>query len=234
LAGISLLDRQIAVLKERGITDITIVAGHCADAIKKGRFRILINPEYVDTNMVETLFCARKIMEGDEDLIITYGDIVYERSVLETLISCDAPVALAVDHEWRRYWELRMDDPLRDAETLKLDKKGMVCELGKKPKGYDEIQAQYIGLIKIRADHVLELKKAYLSMDRESTYDGKDFRNMYMTSFLQYLIDNEWPVRAVQVNNGWLEVDTKADLDLYNRMQQEGTLKKYYEVNDIQ
>ena len=71
-------------------------------------------------------------------------------------------------------------------------------------------------------------------MDRESTYDGKDFRNMYMTSFLQYLIDNEWPVRAVQVNNGWLEVDTKADLDLYNRMQQEGTLKKYYEVNDIQ
>jgi len=51
---------------------------------------------------------------------------------------------------------------------------------------------------------------------------------------LQYLIDNEWPVRAVQVNNGWLEVDTKADLDLYNRMQQEGTLKKYYEVNDIQ
>lgn len=49
-------------------------------------------------------------------------------------------------------------------------------------------------------------------MDRGAVYDGKDFDNMYMTSFLQYLIDGGWEVRAAFIENGWAEVDCEADL----------------------
>ena len=38
---------------------------------------------------------------------------------------------------------------LRDAETLKLDPDGNIIEIGKSPKSLDDIQGQYIGLIKI-------------------------------------------------------------------------------------
>ena len=33
-----------------------------------------------------------------------------------------------------------------------------------------------------------------------------------MTSFLQLIIDNVSPVKAVLINSGWLEIDTLQDL----------------------
>ena len=99
-----------------------------------------------------------------------------------------------------------------DAETLKLVDGDRVVELGKKPQGYDDIQGQYTGLIKIRADHVAQLPEVWRAMNREAIYDGKDFENMYMTSFIQHLIDSGWEARAAFIDNGWAEVDCQADL----------------------
>ena len=69
-----------------------------------------------------------------------------------------------------------------------------------------------MGLIKIRADHVLKFKAFRDQMDRTATYDGKDFDNMFMTSFLQAMIDDGWDARAAFTHNGWLEVDAPEDL----------------------
>ena len=38
---------------------------------------------------------------------------------------------------------------------------------------------------------------------------------MYMTSFIQLIIDNVLPVKANIINGGWLEFDTKNDLEIY-------------------
>ena len=162
--------------------------------------------------MVSTLFAAEAVMTGDTDLIIGYGDIVYEPQVLAALQAVDAPIALAVDREWRRYWAAPMDDPLSDAETLKLTDGDRVVELGKKPQSYDDIQGQYTGLIRIRADHVARLAEVWRAMDRNAIYDGKDYDNMHMTSFIQHLIDSGWEARAALIENGWAEVDCEADL----------------------
>jgi choline kinase len=50
-------------------------------------------------------------------------------------------------------------------------------------------------------------------MDKSATYDGQEFSNMYMTSFIQYLIDTGWDTRAAFIDNGWAEVDSPEDLD---------------------
>jgi len=52
---------------------------------------------------------------------------------------------------------------------------------------------------------------------------------MYMTSFIQHAIDSGWPVRAVLIANGWLEVDTQAELELYRRLEAEGTLADFFQ-----
>ena len=63
-------------------------------------------------------------------------------------------------------------------------------------------------------------------MDRESIYDGQDFDNMYMTSFIQYLINSQWEVKATVIDNGWLEVDTIEDLKRYESLSK-GSLDSY-------
>ena len=214
LAGKPLLEHQLAILRAGGVDDIHIVGGYRAEQLQRPGITLHINERFAETNMVATLFAAEAVMTGESDLIIGYGDIVYESRVLAALLAVDAPIALAVDREWRRYWAARMADPLSDAETLKLIDSGRVVELGKKPQSYDDIQGQYTGLIKIRADHVARLAEAYHAMDRNAIYDGKDFDNMYMTSLIQHLITSGWDARAALIDNGWAEVDCEADLEV--------------------
>ena len=230
LAGQPLLHRQLSVLRQAGIEDITLVGGYRHEQLETTGLPVVVNPCFDSTNMVSTLFCAEALMGDDADLLIAYGDIVYEPRVLKTLLASPAALALAVDREWRRFWEARMDDPLADAETLVLEGDDRVVELGKKPDSYDRIQGQYMGLIKVRADQVPDFRQFYAGLDREAIYDGKNFDNMYMTSFIQALIDAGREVRAAFTDNGWLEVDTVADLELYHRMYEDGRLADFIDL----
>jgi choline kinase len=166
-------------------------------------------------------------MVPGEDLLISYGDIVYEPRVLKTLLACDAPMCLAADRDWQRLWQLRMEEPLDDAETFIMDEAGFVKELGKTPVSFKHVHAQYMGLIKVRGDYVQAFIDAFDALDRKAIYDGKDFDNMYMTSFIQHLIDTRWPVKACLVSNGWLEVDTAEELEKYTEMAESRELDSY-------
>jgi hypothetical protein len=121
-----------------------------------------------------------------------------------------------------------MVNPLEDAETLKLDG-DRIIEIGRKPTSYSDIQGQYIGLVKVSAEYVNDFISTWHAMDKNVKYDGKDFDNMYMTSFIQYLIDSGWDIRAAFIDSGWLEVDTVEDLQCYERMNTAGNLKKLYD-----
>ena len=163
--------------------------------------------------MVHSLFCAEP--EMDDDLIVSYGDIIYSTDVLKQLIANDAPFVVAVDSQWRELWDLRMDNPLDDAETMKIDKNGDILELGKKAESYDDIQGQYIGLFKVARSILEEIRRFYHSLDRSELYDGQDFDNMYMTSFIQLIINRLMPVKAEVINGGCLEFDNEKDLSVY-------------------
>ena len=234
LAGSSLLERQLMVLRAAGIDQITVVTGFRSDKIDADGCHLVHNPDYDVTNMVATLFSAREVFSAEHDLLVSYGDIIYEPRVLASVSNCTAPVCVATDIAWRAYWEARMSDPLSDAETLRLGPAGNILELGKTPEGFDDIEGQYIGLFKVRADHVRDLIDTYDAMDREGQYDGKDFANMYMTSFLQPLIDIGWAVRAAFVENGWLEVDSVEDLDSYQAMHATGRLNRFCRLSQLE
>lgn len=225
-AGRTLLDRQLSVLRNAA-ESVALVGGFEAEQLTRLGHRVIMNPRFAQTNMVASLFCAENYFRG-HDLIVAYGDIVYEPRVLNALLAADDPVAVVVDRSWKPYWQARFPDPLADAETLKMGKSGRLLELGKKPRGYEDIQAQYIGLFKIRADYTERLGGVYASLDRNAQYDGKSFDLMYMTSFLQHLIDIGWQVRAVPVESGWLELDSESDLRLYESLASSNRLNSFY------
>ena len=55
---------------------------------------------------------------------------------------------------------------------------------------------------------------------------------MYMTTFLQLLIDDGWMIMPAHVNHGWLEVDTVEDLKLYEKLSLEGKLDALWKINE--
>ena len=233
LLGSTLLERQVTVLKSCGVSDIHIATGYRSDQIEAMGFATTRNPRFAMTNMVTTLFSALPFIEREGDLIIGYGDIIYERDNLEKLLKSKDEIALMIDYEWRRYWTLRHQDPLQDAETLVLDNQGFVVEIGKKAENYERIQGQYTGLIKIKSDVIPRFIKFYQSLNRTEYYDGRDFDNMYMTSFLQALINVGWKVKAIGVNGGWLELDSVEDLILYQNLAENGQLEMLCKLNEL-
>jgi choline kinase len=196
-------------LKEANIEKTVVVTGYRADKIPVFFTKQYHNEKYASTNMVSSLFCA--LEEFDDDLIISYSDIIYKPSVLNALIKSKEDFSVIIDKDWRSQWEQRMENPLEDAETLKL-KDGKIIEIGKKPTSYDDIEGQYIGLIKISKNCIKQVIEFYNKLDRNKLYDGKDFNNMYMTSFIQLIIDRLMPVYPVFINGGWIEIDGPEDL----------------------
>ena len=227
LVNVPLLERQDRVLRAAGITDIHIITGYRADQIEKLGYQTTHNVRFKETNMVASLFCAMEYLSScDEDLVIAYGDIVYQLENLEKVMSSNEEITLMIDENWKELWSSRLENPLDDAETLKIDGQGFVTELGKVPESYDQVQGQYTGLIKIRKDMLPKLISFYQNLNTEMLYDNKDFDNMYMTSFLQTLIDANWKVKAAVVEGGWLEVDTVEDLQLYESLFNQGKLSR--------
>jgi len=207
-----LIKYQLDLFEQFDIKDINVITGYLKEKIDFKGVSKYFNPKFDSTNMVSTLFCASELFDGNDDILVTYGDIVYNEKVFQSIANANNGINVVVDKNWKEYWSARMEDPLRDAETLKIDEKGFIKELGKKPKSYDEIEGQYIGLVKIRKDIVPKIKEYYKQLDRDILYDGKDFDNMYMTSFLQMIADNLYPLSPVFVNNGWIEIDEPSDL----------------------
>ena len=214
----AIIDYILDVMGACNLKDIVVINGYKKQILEEQlsghQIQLYTNEKYGSTNMVTTLFCAGK--ELNDDVIISYSDIIYSSTVLELLLASSSDFSVVVDKNWWELWELRMDEPLADAETMKLDNEGNIIELGKKPKSYDEIEGQYIGLIKISRKVINKVCQYYDSLDRAAVYDGKSFDNMYMTSFIQLIIDNLMPVKAVMIEGGWLEIDTVSDLERYD------------------
>lgn len=215
--GKPIINHILDTARSCGIDEIGVVHGYRGDVLKQHlkdqNVQFFENPHFATTNMVASLFCARKFLKGPA--VISYGDIVYGPSILNALCQSPAPLAVAVDQLWHQLWQLRMEDPLQDAETLKLNASGHILELGKKPGSLADIQGQYMGLIKCESDALATMIEFYDQLDRQAPYDGKNFDNMYMTTFLQHIIDELQPVKAVLVKGNWVEIDSLEDLNAY-------------------
>lgn len=209
--GHSLLDRQLAVLATEAVHPIILIGGYRVEMLKRPGIELRTNPRYAETNMVWTLFCAEDDLEGD--VLLSYGDIVYSREILQALLKSKADIAVAIDLDWESYWRARNENPLDDAETLKLASDGRILEIGQKPKSLAEIEGQYMGLMKFSARGVQLLKKAFHDAKSAGTLRGKPLEKAYMTDLLQAMIDLNCRLDAVLVHGGWVEVDTVSDLN---------------------
>ena len=233
LLGKSLVSHQIGTLKTCGIENIAIATGYKAEKFAALGHQMFHNEFFASTNMVESLFAARLFLEQAKgDVLISYGDIVYQQKNLQSILDTDGDIVVMVDDGWLELWSARNENPLNDAETLKYGKHGQIVELGKKPTSLDDINGQYTGLIKIRSQKIADFISFYDRLDRASHYDGRTFMQMYMTSFLQLLIDAGWMVLPAHVSHGWLEVDTVEDLQLYEQLSMEGKLNALWKSHE--
>jgi choline kinase len=209
LRGKPLLEWQLESLRAAGISDIAVVTGYKRELLAGRGLSEFHNPRWAETNMVSSLACAESWLQG-EPCIVSYSDIFYSPVAVQSLINCEATLAVTYDPNWLQLWTERFGDPLLDAETFRLSATNTLAEIGNKPQSVDDVQGQYMGLLRFTPEgwaEVVRLRSELSPQQRDS---------MHMTNTLQRVIDaGRVPIEAVAYTGEWGEVDSSEDLSVY-------------------
>tara|TARA_B100000029_G_scaffold101340_1_gene91643 strand:- start:199 stop:990 length:792 start_codon:yes stop_codon:yes gene_type:complete len=236
LFGKSILRWQLDVFDHFNIDEIIIVKGYMEKKIDLSGIKYCTNTNFKTTNMIETLFTARE--EMNDSIIVSYGDIIFEKNVLEKLLTDDSDMSVIVDTNWEKYWNERFENPFDDAESLMIDQQGFITSIGQKTQNLTEIQAQYIGLMKFQNDGIKNLKSFY-DKSKKTASTGENplnpklnFEKSYMTDLLQAMINDNLKIKAIPIQNSWLELDSYNDFKLYAQLYENKRLGEFFNVSN--
>lgn len=92
----TILSRQLRQLADEGVDEVVMTTGlfdsvlieYCRSLNLPIHFVFVKNPEYKETNYIYSIYCAREYL--DDDIILMHGDLVFENSVLESVVNSDA------------------------------------------------------------------------------------------------------------------------------------------------
>lgn len=217
LEGRPLIAWQADALARAGADDVAVVVGYRAARVRLPGAARFLNPRWRKTNMVRSLERADRWLAGGP-CVVSYSDIVYGPEPVRRLASCRADVAVTYDRRWLAQWKARFSDPLKDAETFRVDSRGRVVDIGRKPRVLSEVRGQYMGLLRF-TPRGWRRTRAWLARLPGQARDRLD-----MTSLLRGLVEAGVPVLGVPVDGGWFEVDSLSDLAACRRWLRAGGL----------
>lgn len=211
IGGMTLLDRQIRALRGAGIREIGIVTGYRRELLAGRGLREFHNPDWATTNMVFSLARAEEwLMAGP--CVVTYADIFYGAGAVRRLLESRAAITVAYDPKWQKLWAQRFENPLEDAETFRISRHGRILEIGRKPKSIEEIQGQYMGLLKFNP------RGWQAVQGTRSRMRPAENRALQMTQALDILVQaKRVGIRGLPWRGFWGEVDQIRDLQIYHQ-----------------
>lgn len=231
--GEPLIGWQIEALRAAGIDDIAIATGYRSEMITFPGVQTFENPVWSETNMVETLLCARSFLSGD--LLVAYADLLYTPARVRSTVEGPGDVRVAVDRDWRAGWIARHGTTETDLESLEIED-GRVVDLGRPLDSSVGLDHRYVGLTYFSADGVERLLDRYDRLrvaGKSWARSGKAFAKGYMTDLLGALIDEETPVTAAVADAGWWEFDTIRDHDVAVALGQTGEFQRFVDLESV-
>jgi len=211
IQGKPLLEWQLDALRKSGINDIAIVTGYKREALLSYKLKEFYNANWSTTQMVSSLECANEWLKKYQ-CIVSYSDIFYTSDTVSRLSESDCDLAITYDPNWLDLWSNRFKDPLSDAETFLINRSGYIEEIGNKPKSIQDIQGQYMGLLKFNPEGWNDFSRFFNNLS------NNEKANIHMTKVLNKLILKEdYKIFGVESIGKWGEIDSKHDVEVYNK-----------------
>jgi choline kinase len=227
----TLLNRLIKTFRNFGINDITVVTGYKSEKINIPNVNYIKNDFFLETSTLESLICAKEKIT--RSTIISYSDIIFEDSVLKKIIDAKNDISIIADRQWLEFWDKRIGESEMEAtESVYFNKENVLLSIGQPIKNIEKANGHFIGLMKIQDDG----SRVFLDFAEKQIREHKksleinpklNLNKLRIVDVFQNMINSGEKIEAVLIDNGWLEFDTTMDLELYNKMNDEGTLSQF-------
>jgi choline kinase len=209
VGGATLLGRLVVDLAANGVDEITVVTGHCADAVEAYllemhpaiRFEFVHNPDFATSNNIVSLSLA---ITGARtgDVLLTECDLLLDDGLVERLAHGVGDVALVDRHvPGQRGSVVYLED---DGETI--------ARFAPSASDSDAVAYKTVNLYRLSASFVAALapRLAAAARARPDVF--------YETVFAEMIADRV-PMRALVASpRRWIEIDTGDDLSLAERL----------------
>lgn len=208
LRGKPILTWHADAFRRQGIRRIAAVRGYRKEAVDLVDLEYFDNDDYASTGELASLYTARKFLEGD--LVIAYGDIIFDDFILRSLLSHPGDITVAVDVGWklRGRTDIRRDlvitsgtnDPVRPG-GVRLEMIGAVPEA--------QSSGEWIGLLCLRAPKTAEVARR---LDQMAKAEPDRLRKAGIPALLNDLIAAGETVNVVHTWGHWHDLDEERDL----------------------
>jgi len=214
--GRSIIERQIDIFQNKGIKDIVIVTGAKNEKFNIKNISYVHDSEYDKHDQLGSLIAADLELSGE--LLITFGDILFDEHILEQILTTSSNFAVAVDLNWTKSYEKRIDNPIELAGKV-LIKDGKIKEFSENLPIEKEgcLIGEFLGIIKISKSNTLILQKCLHQLQKNHKgkfHDAQSFKYAKITDFLQELIESNIDINPIFVCGKWCEIDTPKDLEI--------------------
>jgi phosphoenolpyruvate phosphomutase len=206
IAGKPILAHILDAYRSVDVRDLVVVRGFAKDAVDVQGATYVDNDAYATTGEVASFATARAALDGP--CIVSYGDVLFKKYVLDELLETEGDFVIAVDSmpadsnrsrraDWVRCTEAHSRKTLLENVQLQ--------DIMTDPTSYG-ITGEWTGLLKLSAEGaraVREMLEAWPKEEREQAS---------MPDLLRRLVREQKNVRVVYTRGGWLDVNTLGDV----------------------
>ena len=209
LRGKPIMTWHTDAFRRQGIRRIAAVRGYCKEAMDLSDIQYFDNDDWASTGELASLYTAREFLEGD--MVIAYGDIVFDEFILRNLLSQTEGIGIAVDGAWKLRGRA---DAKRDlvvtegaCDPVELGACKLV-EIGA-TVAPDKAMGEWIGMLYLQAAKTATLVELLDHLDAE---EPELLRTGDLPMLLGRLIAAGETVSAVHTFGHWYDLDDQQDL----------------------
>jgi len=231
IRGRSILERQMETLSQVGVSDVALVRGYRKDQLPEKGPRYVDNDEYADTGELYSLHAAREELTGD--VLILYGDLIFDETCVDRLLHCRKDISILVDRSFRDEpagirpavsapdFVMENDPPPSARRAIPSREPGAAIRVGG-DLTREDAHAECVGMLRLSkagAETVRGLLEELAAGGWDQPFHGApSAREAGLPHLLQELIDRGEEVATVEIYKGWLEIDSLEDLQLALRV----------------
>ena len=219
--GKSIIERQISLLRKNNVNDIVVITGYKKEKFTFKNIEYVHNPNFREQEQTGSLMVARSEIVGD--ILIMFGDILFEETILQQMLNSKCDIVIAIDKDWEKSYEERPDNPKSEADKV-LIKDDKAIQISAKNIGMnnnDNYIGELLGLIKLSPKGSKILIEEYEKLENSHVgkfHDAPSFKKAKFVDILQELLSLGIIITPVSIIGKWCEIDTKHDLEIAKKM----------------
>lgn len=209
VSGKPILHRLVEQFHRESIKDVTVVRGFGKEHVNAPDVRFVDNDLHDSTGELYNLHRAADHLQGET--IISFGDILFRRYILNSLLESKDDIVIAVDGAWsRRTGRTGFQDLVVTSSPFSVRYSTEKVWLRKMDptlqNGYPD--GEWIGLVKASA-----FGSAVIAATLEKLSQRPDFQSLHLYDLFNELIRDGHRVRVLFIAGHWLDVDNLDDLE---------------------